>query len=311
MARQSYRKRKRNTLRRFLTKLSLFVMMFFAVVIGATIFFKVEMIVVEGNSHYTDEEIIAATNIRLGENLFSIKQDEISKNITYVLPYVQSVEIKLHLPTGIRLVVEEQKGMVQLVTEEGVWYMGVQGKLLEYTPSYQNAYSSPNTENLGEENFEGSYENLEFVEDSFESNERIGINGITFLTWQEDVQQELEFDPEVESYIKVTGIVPIDPVAGESLEVSEEQERQLSALLALFQELENQNLFQKVEQISLHPYLYLEFEYDKRFTVKLPFSVDYNYKIRALQAAVADIESYETGVMDLTQTDYVVLFTPD
>lgn len=340
MAQRHYRKRKRKTVRRFLLKIMLCAMMCLAFVVGATVFFKVETISVEGNGHYTAEEIISATNIQLGANLFSIKQDEISKSITYSLPYVQSIDIKLQLPTGIKLEVQEQIGMVQLVTEEGIWYMGVQGKLLELveTPSVETVKpweEAPElSEEVQEEVSEEFTENLvgdvvdetveavmednyspellsagEYQESSPENDQ--SIQQFLSLPWTEDPSYNLDFDPEEGSVIVVTGISPVNPVAGNLIEVAEEDNKPLQSLLYLFEELEEQNLFQEVETIKIHDFNYFEFYFNNRFYVKIPFTDDYDYKLRALMAAVSDIESYETGIMDLTQQHYVVLFTPD
>lgn len=305
MANQRYRKRKRKTWSRLMLKLMLFCFMCLALTMGATIFFKVETIIVEGNSHYTEEEIIAATNIQLGENLFSIKQNDISKNITYVLPYIQSIEIKLHLPTGIKLVVQEQIGMVQLVTEQGIWYMGVQGKLLEHD-SGTNPVVQTETANTA-----AKLENMSFVQEEVQEEESLGTKMVNMLSWGAEESLELDFDPENEAYISVIGIEPMNPVAGEQIQVTDTQQKQLTALLNFFQELESQGLFQEVSRIYIHPFQYLEFQFSQRFTVKLPLTGDYNYKIRALLSAIHDTESYESGVMDLTQESYVVLFTPD
>lgn len=336
MAHHRYRKRKRKTVGRFILKMMLLCLTSLAVVIGATIFFKVETIVVEGNSHYTGEEIIAATNIQLGENLFSIQKEDISEKITYVLPYIQSIEIKLHLPTGIKLVVQEQVGMVELVTESGTWYMGIQGKLLENSSTNMTGNLPPSEEPPLEEGSEDTVveegsddtvvEELEMEADTGESEESSHTLGsLSFssaeetvnqlvsdvVSWEEEPSYDFEFDPTEQPVITVTGLTPLDPQAGTQIQVAEGDQRQLNALLTLFSELENQGLFQDVTTIHVDKFNYLQFDYIGRFQVKIPFSGDFNYKLRALLAAVADRESYESGMMDLTQEHYAVLFTPD
>lgn len=327
MAHHRYRKRKRKTVGRFITKAMLLCFMSLAIVMGATVFFKIETITVEGNGHYSQEEIISATNIQLGENLFALKREEISKKITYVLPYVQSLEIKLNLPTGIKLVVQEQVGMVELVTEDGIWYMGVQGKLLEnstnYTPSAPMEDEEPSIDETETSQEEGA-EILEAASDDTdeyalqplatsteEMVQQLASEVADALPWDNEQSYDLEFDPYQQPIITVTGISPLEPQAGELIQVSEEDQRQLSALLVLFQELETLDLFHNISWIHVDKLNYLEFDYMSRFRVKLPFNCDFHYKLRALLAAVADRESYETGIMDLTQEHYAVLFTPE
>ena len=43
---------------------------------GATVFFRVERVVVEGNQRYTQEEIIAAAGIQEGDNLYALNKYE-------------------------------------------------------------------------------------------------------------------------------------------------------------------------------------------------------------------------------------------
>ncbi len=275
-----------------MTKIMLVCFMCLAIVMGATIFFKIETITVEGNSHYTHEEIIAATNIQLGENLFALKREEISKKITYVLPYVQSLEIKLSLPTGIKLEVQEQVGMVELVTDDGIWYMGVQGKLLE------NSYklSAPTEESPQEETIlddtdevENTAEDpdysLKFTSNSTEESSILSspedlmqhlVSEVSdVLPWDTETSYDLEFDPYEQPIISVTGLTPLEPQAGELIQVAEDDQRQLFALLTLFQELETLNLFHNVSWIHINELNYLEFDYMSRFQVKIPFNGDF------------------------------------
>lgn len=322
---QRYRKRKRKKTGRLFLKCMFLCFTCAALVLGATIFFKVETIVVEGNGHYTAEEVIAATNIALGENLFTIPRDSISKNITYSLPYIQTVDIKLLLPTGVKLVVQEQIGMVELVTSTGTWYMGVQGKLLENVPTTPSVIQKqPSLDESEEENSTQESESLEEGEDisgedsETENGSKDGLfpdldqeSLVELLSWGDNTQYALDFDPELQHVITVTGLEPFEPSAGEQIQVEEENQRQLTALLSLFQELEVQEMFDEVGHIHVDQFNYLEFNYGERFSVRLPLNGDFSYKLRALMSAINDIEDYESGMMDLTHSNYAVVFTPD
>lgn len=338
MSKQRPRKKRRKKLSRFILSTMMMVFMSLALIVGATIFFKVEQITVDGNSHYTAEEIIAATNIQIGSNLFSIKRNEIAQKITYSLPYIQTISVKLTLPTEIRLEVQEQIGMVELVTEEGTWYMGVQGKLLErvsntaVTPevSLESAEENPDdldllvepspqddiTEEMPiaeplETNLSQETQTTTLEQLSSSAMEDMGQIADSLLSWTAPtIDYTLELDPD-DPVIRVTGLTPIDPRPGELIQVAEEDEKQLTSLLSLFESLEENQLLTQVSQINLHIFQYFEFNYAGRFLVKFPFTGDYDYKLRALTKAVSDIEHYETGTMDLTQEQYAVLFMPD
>lgn len=325
MQKQRRRKKRRRNISRFFLSSMLIFFMSLAVVVGATIFFKVETITVEGNSHYSDADIISATNIQLGNNVFSIKQNDISQKITYSLPYIQSITIKLSLPTEIRLIVQEQAGMVELITEEGTWYMGVQGKLLERvvftSEEFEEIILDEEVEipldeaNWSDSSDESSDSSTTLEQLSTTALEEVGqlANTLTdnILSWNDTtIDYTLELHPD-DPIIRVTGLTPIDPRPGEMIQVAPEDEKQLSSLLSLFEELEEKSLFSEVSQIHLHVFQYFEFSYAGRFLVKFPLAEDYDYKLRALTKAVSDIEHYETGTMDLTQEQYAVLFMPD
>lgn len=315
MAHRKRRRRRRSKLGRFVLQSLLTMGMFVAILFGATIFFKVETIVVEGNTHYSAEEIISATNIQLGSNLFTVERGQISEKITYSLPYIQNISIKLQLPTSICLVVEEQVGIVELVTSDAIWYMGIQGKLLEKVNKPLAPMTLPE-EVISTETEEADYtiSNLSSLGSSVETmvqnfNAEEAVHSL--LNWgATDEEWTLDLDPD-DPIITVTGLSLVTPHPGQMVEVLPEDSKQLDALLLLFEILEERDMFYDVSYINIHEFQYFEFYYQNRFFVKLPFYGDYDYKLRALEAAVSQTERYETGIMDLTQEQYAVLFVPD
>ena len=73
------RKRKRGR-RRFglLFKLLCGAALVAAATLGATVFFQVETIAVVGNSRYTAQEVIDASGVQIGDNLFQMNKNQIS-----------------------------------------------------------------------------------------------------------------------------------------------------------------------------------------------------------------------------------------
>lgn len=76
------------------------------------LFFRVKEISVTGNSVYSDEEIITATGIEIGDNIFSFSKKEMISDITDSMPYVGDVIIKRELPSGISIEVKEKKAVM-------------------------------------------------------------------------------------------------------------------------------------------------------------------------------------------------------
>ena len=64
-----------------------------AVVFGVAIFFKVNTIEVQGNTVYSAEQIVEASQIRQGDNLLTVNKALAVGNIKAALPYVEDVSI--------------------------------------------------------------------------------------------------------------------------------------------------------------------------------------------------------------------------
>lgn len=106
-----------------------------AVFAACVIFFRVEDVVVTGNSRYSAEEIIAVTQVKTGDNLFSIRGSKLSRQVRSQLPYVQSVRVKKLLPDTLSIAVTEAPAAAAIQYEGTWWLMGSDGKLLEEADS--------------------------------------------------------------------------------------------------------------------------------------------------------------------------------
>ena len=72
-----------------------------AMTVGATVFFQVEQVVVTGNNRYTQEEIVAATGIQTGDNLFRMNKFAIQDHVLEEMPYLEDILIRRKLPSTI------------------------------------------------------------------------------------------------------------------------------------------------------------------------------------------------------------------
>ena len=131
---------------------------------GATVFFRVETVTVTGNQRYTQEEIIAASGIQMGDNLYALNKVRIDRKIRTQLPYVGELSINRALPSTILINVTEWEAVAQVAVpdpeqaaaaqedltggQEGAepvplaqepWLISVKGKLLEPAPADSGA----------------------------------------------------------------------------------------------------------------------------------------------------------------------------
>ena len=71
-----------------------FLIVLAALIFGMSVFFRVAGIEVSGNEFYSDEEIIEASGIEEGDNLFFINRITAITRIRARLPYVESAAIR-------------------------------------------------------------------------------------------------------------------------------------------------------------------------------------------------------------------------
>ena len=114
--------------------LVLMVLLIAVALVGAcTVFFRVEFVEVEGNARYSQEQILEAARVDMGENLILTQKDLIAQRLTDALPYVDHVVVKKRFPTTLRLQVTETAAAAAIATEDETswWLMDGKGKILE------------------------------------------------------------------------------------------------------------------------------------------------------------------------------------
>ncbi len=79
------------------------------VAICMAVFLKIEAIEVKGNIRYTREEIVQASGISVGQNLYAIDKKAARAYITADHPYINEVVIRRNLPSTLVFNVSEEK----------------------------------------------------------------------------------------------------------------------------------------------------------------------------------------------------------
>ena len=127
------RRRRRRGRFGFLYKLLSFLIIFSALVVGCVVLFRVNEVTVVGNSRYTAAEVIAASGVKIGDNLFLINKPQTVRAITRSLPYVERVSPVKTLPDVLELHITESRAAAYFVSEEGYWLINAGGKVVELT----------------------------------------------------------------------------------------------------------------------------------------------------------------------------------
>lgn len=100
------------------------------IILTMSIFFEISVIKVEGNSIYTDEQIIDASGIQIGDNLFFINRISAGSRVVVKLPYVDSVKIIRGLPNVCTIVIEESRAVASISVGDELWSVTQSGKFL-------------------------------------------------------------------------------------------------------------------------------------------------------------------------------------
>ncbi len=234
----------------FLYKMLSVIALTAAVLMGATVFFRVEEVAVHGNQRYTAQQVEETSGVQQGDNLFHLNKFEVARIIRRELPYIQAVNIRRSLPDTLVINVTESPAAACLVGGEREWLISAAGKVLE------------------------------------------------------------QVAPNSASVMAVTGLEPVQPQPGYPLTVREDQQLRTQGMIALLQVLESRDMLGRVSAIDMKFEASIFMELDGRFRVKLPIAGDYGYLISAMEKAIATLDSYETGTLDLTVKDYTVIFSP-
>lgn len=265
-----------------------------ALTVGATVFFQVETVAVSGNSRYTEEDVVQATGIQLGDNLFQMNKYQIKQQVLQKLPYVEELTIRRSLPSTIVITVTEWDAVARVAAPDP----GTVVPEADLAAAAEAAGDSPE----GDGSEDGSASASESAAGVAREDWLISVGG-----------KLLEPAPADSTAILVSGITPLMPRAGTMLALPQSEQLKLDALLSLLGELEALEMMDRVSSIGLGS-TQVVMRYLERFDVKMPLNADFHYKLRSLETAVEKVEEQmgdqASGTLDLTQEQYQVVFSP-
>ena len=250
MTTQSGKSNQEFTFRKGLSRIWLFLGVILLIILAMSIFFVVTDITVDGNARYSDEEIIAASGLETGENLFFIDRYEAASRIFAELPYVNDAVVARELPNRVRITITESSAMAYVAADGKNWVLDQNCKILR----------------------------------SAEAN-------------------------ELNSLIRVDGIVPVEPKEGTVMAVDEQSGAQLRYLIAILNQILTRGMWTDVAVIDLSDVTSPAFTYQERFTVRLGENENLDYKFGLLQSALQQLTESDAGTLDLSM-DQQVHFSP-
>ena len=108
---------------RFVLRLVTVAAVVLALVLGMSVFFKVEKFSVSGMEKYSAYEISQASGIEEGENLLLLNRVQAGAKIKAALPYIKTVRVGIELPGTVHIVIEELDVTYSIKDGNGSWWL--------------------------------------------------------------------------------------------------------------------------------------------------------------------------------------------
>lgn len=106
-----------------------------AVVLGISVFFKVDTVVIYGNVKYTAYDIQSAAGVEPGDYLLTFSRAKAAGKIRSTLPYVENVRFGIKLPGTVNIVITEVEVTYSVEDSTGNWWLvNSAGRVLEQIP---------------------------------------------------------------------------------------------------------------------------------------------------------------------------------
>ena len=266
---------------RFLLHLATVAAVVLAMVLGMSIFFKVEKVQVSGNKKYSAWEVSEASDIEMGSNLLTISRAQIGGSIISNLPYVDTVRVGINLPDTVNIEITELEVVYAAEDAEGNWWlMNDQGKIVEKT----NAISAK------------------------EYTRVLGVKLLDPQVGQQAVAQEPELPtipldvPEGETTEEdATETMTVATVPEATMAVGVTGAERLQTAMSVLQVLSTNSISGQIDSVDVTNLTSIEMWYDdERFQIYMGDATRMDYKIEALKATIGQMESYERGQLDVS-----------
>ena len=244
--RSSLEKIKRKKRRELVFIVTLFLIVIAVFTLLFSNYLKLKTIDVEGNNQVTKEEILEAGNINNNLRTWSIKDDEIQKNIQEKFEIFKTVSVESKLPSTIKVKVEEYNFIAQNKKEDGSYEIIMEnGKT--YIGKIRNNYNLPILENFKDDSdkLEEIYKNLNSLKEEvrLQISEIINDEGDNVIIYMKDGQKvkalrasfsdKLNYYNQISKYIEDKNNTTLNLINGAYLETPKTEKKRNDSIKEL------------------------------------------------------------------------------
>lgn len=233
-----------------------------ALVMGLSVFFKVEHITVSGAEVYSEWAIKEASGLVEGEdNLLTFSRPRAGALIKANLPYVDTVRFGIKLPDTVNIIVEEDDVVYAIKDQNGAWWMiNSNGRVVEMG---NNSKAANNTQVLGVE-----------LDNPVADEKGIAVETVSTETME----------------------------GGELIPITTTGAQRLTAALQILRALEENGIVGEVASVDLTRLEDIILWYGTRYQVNLGDSTNLEYKIACLNDVILQMNEWQSGILDISFT---------
>ena len=233
-----------------------------ALVLGLSVFFKVETIQVSGAEVYSEWTIREASGLQEGDNLLTFSHARSAALIKANLPYVDTVRFGIKLPDTVNIIVKEDEVVYAIKDQNGQWWlMNSAGRIVEMG---DNSRASNHTQVLGV-----------VLENPVIDERAVAMEAVSNETV-----------PEGET-------VPIISTTGA---------QRLTAALQILKALEENDIVGEAASVDVTRIEDIILWYGSRYQVNLGDSARLDYKIACMNDVILQMSDYQSGILDISFT---------
>ncbi len=263
---------------RFMVQLLTVTAVVVALVLGVSLFFRVETITVTGAEVYTAWAVREASGISEGDGLLTFSRARAGAQIKANLPYVKEVSFGIKLPDTVNIIIVEDDVVYAIQDQNAQWWLiNSSGRVVDQTT---NAKSSNYTQVLGVT-----------LTDPVLDEQGVATEAAAATTTETDEAGETV---EVVTPVSVTGA------------------QRLKIALEILQALEDNDIVGEAASVNVASTEEIILWYGTRYQVNLGDSANLAYKIACMNDAIVQLSDYQSGILDISFTIWEdkVIYTP-
>ena len=242
-----------------------------ALVIGLSVFFKVGHIYVSGAEVYSESSITEVCGISKGDNLLTFSHARAAALIRANRPYVREVRFGIKLPDTVNIIIEEDDVVYAIKDQTGQWWlMNSDGRVVEQG---NNAKVANHTQVLGVA-----------LQDPVPDERGVALESAPAA---EDATAETAAQGET-----VPASVPVTTTGAQRLD----------AALQILKALENNDIVGSAASVDVSRIDDIILWYGTRYQVNLGDNSGLDHKIACMNAVIAQMSEYQSGVLDCSFT---------